>query len=66
MRTEMPCRYNCCHGILAVTSGFGQLKKKGYSPCFIVIMAFGIDIQKFVSVIIHSNSCENAANTLFQ
>jgi hypothetical protein len=31
----------------------------------LVIMTFGIDIQKFVDVIqIHSNSCEYATNTL--
>jgi hypothetical protein len=41
-----------------------QFKKNGCSPCF--IMTFGIDVQKFVNVILHSNSCEHATNTLFQ
>jgi hypothetical protein len=57
-------RYNCGHGILAVT--FMSFQKNGSSPCFIVIMAFGIDIQNFVNVIFDSNSCEHATNTLFQ
>jgi hypothetical protein len=33
-----------------------QLKKNRCSPCFIVIMTFRIDIQKFVNVIFYSNT----------
>jgi hypothetical protein len=59
-------RYNCGHGILILAVTFMSIQKNGSSPCFIVIMAFGIDIQNFVNVIFDSNSCEHATNTLFQ